>query len=70
MIGKHKFKVGQRVRPSRSGIAAGLFRGDRRNQGGTVTKVDRFNGPTVRWDWRKTGSSYHPNFITPDRRKS
>lgn len=67
MLGKHVFKVGQRVRPSAEGIAANLFK-RRPNRSGIVQKVDRFNSPTVLWDGRKTASGYHPDFIEPDRR--
>lgn len=69
MLGKHKFKVGQRVRPSTEGIKAMIFPRTRHNQSGEVTKVDRFNSPTVLWEGRKTASGYHPDFIEPDRRR-
>jgi hypothetical protein len=70
MFGKHKFKVGQRVRPSTKGIEANLFRGEKKQQGsGVVTKVDEYNSPTVLWDWRRTEDGYHPDFIAPDRRR-
>ena len=64
---RHKFRVGQRVRPSAEGRAANVFTS--RTVSGTVTKVDEWNSPTVLWDHRKTGSSYAPWFIEPDRRK-
>lgn len=69
MFGKHKFTVGQRVRPSGDGIAANIFPKTRHHQSGVVVKVDRFNAPTVLWDGRKGTSSYHPGFIAPDRRR-
>lgn len=67
MLGKHKFRVGQRVRPSKEGIAACLFR-IRPDRSGVVTKVD-VNTPTVLWDGRKTTSGYHPDFVEPDKRR-
>ncbi len=69
MLGKHKFRVGQRVRPSEEGIDARLFPKTRHGQSGIVTSVDEFNCPTVVWEGRKTPSSYHPDFIAPDRRR-
>lgn len=68
MLGKHKFKVGQRVRLSDYGKAALLLPKCRRQTMGTVTKVDEFNSPSVRWDHRKTASGYHPDFIAPARK--
>ena len=68
MLGKHKFRVGQRVRPSPEGKAALLFMRKHLDASGVVTKVDEFNSPTVLWDHRKTACSYHPDFIGPDRR--
>ncbi len=70
MLGKHRFKVGQRVRPSEEGIKAFLFPKTRHMQRGVVQKVDRFNCPTVLWEGRKTASGYHPIFIAPDRRRA
>lgn len=69
MFGKHKFKVGQRVRPSAEGIEANLFPKTRHNQSGVVTKVDRWNCPTILWYGRKTACGYHARFIAPDRRR-
>lgn len=69
MLRKHKFKIGQRVRPSNDGITRSIFARTRWDASGVVTKVDRFNFPTVLWDYRKTTSGYHPNFIRPDRRR-
>lgn len=69
MIGKHKFRKGQRVRPSAEGIDAFLFPKTRHNQSGVVLKVDEFNSPTVLWDGRKTGKRYYAGFIAPDRRR-
>lgn len=74
MIGKHRFRVGQRVRPSRHGIEALLFTGSYRGinkseASGLVVAVDKFNSPTVLWSYRRTAASYHPNFISPDRRR-
>lgn len=68
MLGKHKFKVGQRVRPSDEAIAAFIFPKTRHSQTGVVMKVDRFNAPSVLWDGRKCTRTYHPDFISPDRR--
>ena len=69
MLGKHKFRVGQRVRPSEEGIAARLFPKTRHEQSGIVTSVDRFNCPSVVWEGRKKPSEYHPAFISPDHRR-
>lgn len=69
MLGKHKFKNGQRVRLSREGQEAHLFPKTRLDQTGTVLKVDRFNSPTILWEGRKTASSYYAGFIEPDRRR-
>lgn len=69
MSDKYKFKVGQRVRPSKDGIEAHLFRGKKATRSGIVTFVDRWNCPTVLWEGRKTTAGYHPRFIAPDRRK-
>lgn len=69
MIGKHKFRVGQRVRPSAEGKIACIFPRTRENQTGVVTKVDKFNSPTVLWEGRKTASGYYAGFIEPDRRR-
>lgn len=69
MLGTHKFKVGQRVRPSEYSMGRFIFPKTRAAQSGIVTKVDEFNCPTVLWDLRKTASGYHPDFIEPDRRK-
>lgn len=70
MFGKHKFRVGQRVRPSQEGIAAFIFPKTRHDQTGVVTKVDRFNSPTILWEGRKTPKSYAAEFIAPDRRRA
>lgn len=70
MFGKHKFRVGQRVKPSAEGINANLFwryRNKLKTFTGTVTKVDKFNCPTVLWDGRKTVTGYHADFIEPSR---
>lgn len=69
MLGNHKFRIGQRVRPSAEGISAHLFPKTRQQQSGIVQKVDEYNCPTVLWNGRKTASIYHPNFIDPDRRR-
>lgn len=69
MLGKHKFRVGQRVRPSQYGKDNRIFSKTRHDQSGVVVKVDRFNAPTVIWEGRKTASEYHPDFIEPDRRR-
>lgn len=66
---QHKFKVGQRVRPSEYGIGRNLFPKTRHNQTGVVVKVDEWNSPTVRWEGRKGASSYFSGFIAPDRRR-
>jgi len=64
----HKFKVGQRVRPSQYGKDRCIFAKTRHNQTGIVMKVDKFNSPTVLWEGRKRAASYYPGFIEPDRR--
>lgn len=69
MLGKHKFRINQRVRPSAYGIERLVFPKTRHQQTGVVLKVDRFNCPTVLWEGRKTPYSYHPDFIAPDRRR-
>lgn len=66
MLGKHKFHVGQRVRPSMAGVKAKVFPGRKAIRSGLIKKVDRFNSPTVLWDGRKTADGYHPDFIEPD----
>ena len=70
---RHKFKVGQRVRPSKYGIERTIFNGtyrgvDKSKASGVVIAVDDFNSPTVRWSYRKTGTTYFAGFIAPDRR--
>lgn len=65
----HKFRVGQRVRLSRYGLECNIRPKCRRMDSGIVIKVGEFNTPTVLWDGRKTGSSYFPGFIAPDRRR-
>jgi hypothetical protein len=67
--GGNKFRVGQRVRPSKHGQESCIFAKTRFNQTGVVTKVDEFNCPTVRWEGRKGASEYHQSFIAPDRRR-
>lgn len=69
MIGRHRFRVGQRVRLSPEARTRSLLPKCRRDATGIVTKVDEFNCPSVRWEHRKTASSYHPDFIEPDRRR-
>lgn len=69
LSGRHKFRVGQIVRPSVEAIAANLFRRAHYQRRGIVKKVDRFNCPTVLWEGRKTASSYHPDFIRPARKR-
>ena len=64
-IGKHKFQVGQRVRPSKDGQDANIFKRKHWNTYGIVTKVDEYNSPSVLWTHRKTSSSYYPGFIEP-----
>jgi hypothetical protein len=66
MIGRHKFRIGQRVRPSPEGIRRNVFPGKKATRGGVVEKVDEFNSPTVLWDGRKTADGYHPDFIEPE----
>lgn len=68
MLGRFKFKVGQRVRLSARGKEQFLLPMTKHDIGGTVIKVDEFNCPTVRWDHRRTASSYHPDFIERDYR--
>ena len=69
MMRKHKFRVGQRVRPSQYGKDSYIFAKTRRDQTGVVTNVDEFNSPTVRWEGRKTAYGYFAGFIEPDRRR-
>lgn len=69
MLGKHKFKVGQRVRPSSCGQEHRIFPKSKFDQTGVVTKVDKFNSPTVLWEGRKTATGYYPDFVEPDRRR-
>ena len=74
MLGKEKFHVGQRVRPSSYGIERtifdGTYRGKKRAEwSGIVAKVDEFNSPTVKWDDLKNPVGYAPWFITADRRR-
>lgn len=68
MLGKHRFHVGQRVRPSPEGKAANIFIRKHLDASGVVTAVDEWNSPTVRWDHRKTADSYASHFIEPDLR--
>lgn len=68
-FGAHRFRVGQRVRPSAVGVARKLFQKHKIRQSGIVQKVDEFNSPTVLWDGRKTHKGYHGSFIEPDRRR-
>lgn len=63
------FKVGQRVRPSKYGIAKFIYPKTRHQQTGRVIKVDEFGCPTVLWEGRKCPAAYHPAFITHDRRR-
>lgn len=69
MLGKHKFHVGQRVRPSAYGIERLIFPGKKAKQSGKIVAVGPYNDPTVLWDGRTTKSGYHPDFIAPDRRR-
>lgn len=64
------FRVGQRVRPSKHGIEHCLFARTKHDQSGVVTKVDKWNCPTVLWDGRKTATTYAAPFIDPDRRRN
>lgn len=66
---KHKFKVGQRVRPSQYGKDHFIFPKTRHEQTGVVTKVDEFGCPTVLWEGRKTPFGYFGGFVEPDRRR-
>jgi len=68
-MGKLKFKVGQKVRPSRYGIARNIYQRTRVKQTGVVVRVDAYNCPTVLWEGRKTPISYHPAFVSIDRRQ-
>lgn len=69
MLGKHKFKIGQRVRLSEEGRNAHILPKSRLDAKGRVLKVDRFNSPTVLWEHRHTGSEYYEGFIQPVRKK-
>lgn len=66
---KHKFKPGQRVRPSGYGIKRNIFPKTQHEQTGTVVKVDVFGSPTVLWKGRKQAKGYFSGFIAPDRRR-
>ena len=70
MLGKHIFKTGQRVRPSQEAKDAHIFPKTRFDQAGIITKVDKFNSPTVLWEGRKTPRKYYAGFIEPDLRRS
>jgi hypothetical protein len=61
----HMFKVGDRVRLTEYARQCFIGTTYPPETTGTVTKVDRFNSPTVLWDHRKTASGYHPDFIEP-----
>ncbi|MBX3502836.1 MAG: hypothetical protein KF889_25605 [Alphaproteobacteria bacterium] len=67
-MGGHRFKVGQRVRFSEYARGRFILPKSRENAIGTVTKVDEFGCPTVRWDHRKTASGYNWAFIEPIRK--
>jgi len=70
MIGSHPpFRIGQRVRASQRGIDALLFPGKKALRSGVVRAVDEWNCPTVLWDGRLTTDTYHPDFITVDKRR-
>jgi hypothetical protein len=69
IFGEHKFKVGQRVRPSAYSIERFIFPKTRHMQTGIVLKVNKWNCPTILWEGRKTPNSYHADFIVPDRRR-
>lgn len=69
MIGSQPpFRVGQRVRPSAYGIERLIFQPSKATRLGTVTKVDKYNCPTVLWDGRRTATSYYPDFVEAVRR--
>lgn len=70
MLGKHRFKVGQRVRLSDYGRSANIMPYSRAFTEGVVTKVDEFGCPTVLWDYRKTASGYSWKFIEPKRKRA
>lgn len=70
MVQQHKFRAGQRVRPSQYAKDCHIFPRTRFEQTGVVQKVDEFNSPTVLWDGRKTASGYFAGFIEPDRRRA
>lgn len=69
MLGKHKFKIGQRVKYTQHAKDSCLMPRTRRDAQGVVVKVDEFNCPTVLWDYRRSTSGYHPAFIEPVRKK-
>lgn len=69
MLGKHQFRLGQRVRPSEEGKAANVFMRKHWDASGVVMTFDPFNSPKVLWDHRKTARYYHPDFIKPDKRR-
>ncbi len=73
-VQRHRFKVGERVRPSKLGIERNIFSGTYRGvrkatASGTIVRVGDYNTPVVLWSYRKTSTSYWPTFISPDRRK-
>lgn len=61
-----KFRVGDRVKPSQYGIVNNIYTVSGQNRRGTVTGVDKFNFPSVRWDGQKTTIKYHPSFVEHD----
>jgi hypothetical protein len=70
MIGRYRFKVGMRVKLSEAGREAQIRPASKLDRLGTVTTVDKFNSPKVRWDGMKTPQGYHPDFIQPVRRRA
>jgi hypothetical protein len=69
MLGKYKFRKGQRVRPSEHGKLSHIFPKTRHDQSGIIVSVDEFGTPKVLWDGRKHPIGYHPVFIDFDRRR-
>lgn len=63
--GQTKFKVGMRVRLSAYAKEKNIRPKSRRDDRGSIVKVDQFNTPVVLWDGQKTPKGYYPGFIEP-----
>ncbi len=58
-----KFKVGDRVKLSPLGRRRCVIQRGKRTTKGIVVRVERGFFPAILWDYRKTASSYHPDYI-------